>query len=222
MMRCGTPSSSASALACASSRALGRAAEHDPPQLRDRALLDQPQQRAGAPDLDVVGMGAEREHADGLRLRTIQQQLEHQPAAAIAMSRSTRRPESQTSHGAVPSLVELFQALLVLQRVHRRPEAGVTLTDELIGLHQPTERLLDEVLTWLELIEQLGPHDEVPAVDPDVRRGHIADPVDEPTFVHRNDVEAVVGRTARKLAVTPAALVRSIIAGRSASVSVSP
>ena len=40
--------------------------------------------------------------------------------------------------------------------------------------HQPVQRLLDEVLAGTQAVEELGPHDEVTAVDPDVGAGDVA------------------------------------------------
>ena len=92
----------------------------------------------------------------------------------------------------VAVLVQPLEPLLVLERVHRRPEAMVLLREHLALRHQTMERLLDHVLAGPDLVEQLRPHDEVAAVDPDVGLGHVAQLADGAAVVHRENVEAVV------------------------------
>ena len=109
------------------------------------------------------------------------------------MSPSSRRLGSHTCHGRGAVLVEQLEALLVLQRVHRRPEPGVALRHELLALHEPAERLVDQVFPGPDLVQHLGPHHEVAAVDPDVRARDVGDVVHVSAAVHVDDVEAVVG-----------------------------
>src|SRR5688572_2152572 len=69
---------------------------------------------------------------------------------------ATRIPDLPRG-GAV--LVQRLEALLVLERVHRRPEAVVTLGQDLLVLHEPRERLVDQVLARSDVVDDLGAHD---------------------------------------------------------------
>src|SRR5206468_5666223 len=46
--------------------ALGLSGQHDPTDLRNRSMLDQPEDSPPTPDLDVVRMGSDREQPKGL------------------------------------------------------------------------------------------------------------------------------------------------------------
>ena len=131
--RLGAPSRSASALASRLGGALAVAAEHDPADLGDRALLDQLQDRAAAADLDVVGVGAEREQARraGRRAAPSRAAASGEAPLATAPTCGARLELFQSSHGACAALVQVLEPLLVLERVHRRPEALVRLGEQL-------------------------------------------------------------------------------------------
>ncbi len=102
------------------------------------------------------------------------------------------RSGSHTCHGALPLLVQRLQPLLVLERVHRRPEPLVALSEDLPRRQQPLQRFLDEVLARAKLVEELPAEDEVAAVDPDVGPHHVAHGPNPPVRLHRDHVEAVV------------------------------
>src|SRR4051795_12577137 len=55
------------------------------------------------------------------------------------------------------------EAILLLQRVHRRPEALVAVRDQPARGDQPAERLLDELLTLLEGVEDAVGGDQLRA-----------------------------------------------------------
>ena len=72
-----------------------------------------------------------------------------------------------------------LQVVLVLQGVHRRPEALVRIGDQLAALDQALERLFDELFAVVDVVEDLAAEDEEPAVDPELRAGDVLDPADE-------------------------------------------
>src|SRR3954453_3459816 len=101
------------------------------------------------------------------------------------------------------------EAVLLLQRVHRRPEALVAIRDQLARRDQPAERLLDELLTLLEVVEDVVAEDQVAAVDPQGAVVHRPDVGDRPVGVRLEDVggEARLdGEHARDLALALDAL----------------
>ena len=70
---------------------------------------------------------------------------------------------------ANPALIEqILKDLLVLQGVHRPPEAFVLEGHQLVVLDQTLKRCLDQFLTRLDVIEHLLAHNEETAVDPHV------------------------------------------------------
>src|SRR6266487_19887 len=74
---------------------------------------------------------------------------------------------------------QLLQRLVDHQRVHRRPEAGVRVGDQLALLDQPLERLDHQLLTLVEIVEDVPPEDEVAAVDPQPGALDVADAGDQ-------------------------------------------
>src|SRR3954453_16685758 len=80
------------------------------------------------------------------------------------------------------------EAVLLLERVHRRPEALVAIRDQLARRDQPAERLLDELLTLLEVVEDVVAEDQVAAVDPQGAVVHRPDAGDRPVRVRLEDV----------------------------------
>ena len=89
------------------------------------------EQRPPAADLDVVRMTADREDAPNGRVAPPSARLEHQPRSA---------PRGARARDASPLEHDRVEILLVLDRVHRRPEAVVAVHDQLASLRQP-ERL---------------------------------------------------------------------------------
>src|SRR5262245_48846063 len=71
--------------------------------------------------------------------------------------------------GCVAARAQILQHLPVLERVHRAPEARVLVRQQLALRDQPAERLLDEILAVLDVVEDLLPEDEEAPVGPDVR-----------------------------------------------------
>ena len=82
--------------------ALPFTAEDDPVDLVQTSVPDEVHQRAGAADFDVVGVGADCQHAVGRGVRPFEAHAEHYMDTASASPPWTRRPGSQTCHGAVP------------------------------------------------------------------------------------------------------------------------
>ena len=89
---------------------------------------------------------------------------------------------SSLRHGAAAALVERVELLLVLDRVHRLPEALVGVGDQLFSLDQALEGLLHELLAGVDVVEHVPPKDEEPAVDPDVRLLDVLDRVNNPVL----------------------------------------
>src|SRR5262245_17436627 len=92
--------------------------------------------------------------------------------------------------GGVAPGVQVLELLLVLERVHAAPVALVLVTDQLLLVDEPAERLFHQFLPVPHVSEDLGPEDEEAPVDPQaglVDRAHAADHV----AVERNDVAAL-------------------------------
>ena len=112
---------------------------------------------------------ADREHAPQGRI-----------AARDASTRITRAVDSAASrptwrHGARPDVEQPLEPLPVLDRVHRPEEPFVAIRDHFAARNELRERLLDELVARLDPVEDLAPHDEEAAVDPDARRVHVLD-----------------------------------------------
>ena len=136
----------------------------DTRSLLDRASGSCPRSRSRCrPDgRRSQGAGAAPRRADPTGVGNISPTL-REPRDVNAPDRA-----SQSCHGAVPFSCRTLEPLLVLERVHRRPEALVALGQQLPGGEQSMERLLHEVLAGPQLVEDLRAQHEVAAVDPDV------------------------------------------------------
>ena len=77
-----------------------------------------------------------------------------------------RRSAEPPGHAAL--LDHVLEDFLVLQGVHRAPEALMLEGKQLIRLDQPAERRLDQFLAILEVVEDLGAEDEEAAIDPEI------------------------------------------------------
>src|SRR5262245_54795071 len=69
-----------------------------------------------------------------------------------------RRPAETPGHAAL--LDHVLEDLLVLEGVHRAPETFMLEGKQLIGLDQPSERRLDQLIAILEVVEDFGAEDE--------------------------------------------------------------
>ncbi len=105
--------------------------------------------------------------------------------------RQASRSWSQTAHGGVPPSYISSSVLLVLERVHRRPEAVVPEGHQPALLDQPPERLLDELLALADVVEDLPAEDEVAAVDPGRALANVADRLHRASVVGLHEVERV-------------------------------
>ena len=81
--------------------------------------------------------------------------------------------------------------LLVLDRVHRLPEALVAVREQLSVLYQPAERPDDEILSWVDVPEDVAAEDEETAVDPDVCLLHVVDRPDRAVGVGVDDMQVL-------------------------------
>src|SRR6185437_13574155 len=88
------------------------------------------------------------------------------------------------------SLDQILQTLLVLERVHRPPEAFMPDGHELVGLDQPTERRLDQLVAIGHVVEDLLSEDEESAIDPEVGVLAAAQPADLPASVDVHQMQA--------------------------------
>src|SRR4029453_4429979 len=61
----------------------------------------------------------------------------------------------------------------VLECVHRAPEPVVFISQQLTSLQQPLKGLMDELFAIPDVIEDLAPEDEEPAIDADWRFGDV-------------------------------------------------
>src|SRR5712692_5577245 len=91
--------------------------------------------------------------------------------------------------GAVPVLEKRVELLLVLQRVHRFPEALIVICDQLLPGDQSLEGLLHQVLALSDVIEDVPPKDKVSAVHPEVRARALLNPADAVRLVQLDEME---------------------------------
>ena len=151
-------------------------------------LARQGEQRPAAPDLDVVGVAADREHAPQRRPAAGEREREHQAGLGSCSSwRPTLAP------GRAARLVQPLEPLPVLDRVHRPEEALVREGDDLAAGDQPRERLLDELVSRLDPVEQLAAAHEEAAVDPHVGVAHVLDRRDDSLLVRDHAVRVELG-----------------------------
>src|SRR5206468_12699572 len=69
--------------------------------------------------------------------------------------------------GRLAPRVQLFELLLVLERVHAAPVTLVLVGQQLLLCDQPLERLLDQLLARLDVVEDFGAEGEEAPVNPD-------------------------------------------------------
>src|SRR5579883_20645 len=92
--------------------------------------------------------------------------------------------------GHRPPLDQILEALLVLERVHRPPEAFMPDRHELVGLDQPAERRLHQLVAVGHVVEDLLSEDEEAAIDPQVGILAAAQPLDLSAFVDIDQMQA--------------------------------
>ncbi len=93
-------------------------------------------------------------------------------ARASASGRLRDRAGSDPEPRSSSRFEQAFEPLPILDRVHRAEEAVVHVYADLFPRDQPRERLLDELVPRLDLVEHVSAHHEEAAVDPDVRSVH--------------------------------------------------
>ncbi|HEY7763785.1 MAG TPA: hypothetical protein VIB38_02240, partial [Aestuariivirgaceae bacterium] len=87
---------------------------------------------------------------------------------------------------------EILEHFLILQRIHRTPEAFMFEGQELIVLHQSAKRFLDQLLAIVQIFEDVPAKNEEPAIDPKIgilRRSYI---VHFSSLIHLNEMQAEV------------------------------
>src|SRR6476659_8046608 len=122
-----------------------------------------------------------------------------------------RRPAETPGHAAL--LDHVLEDLLVLQRVHRAPETFMLEGKQLIGLDQPPERRLDQLIAILEVIEDLRAEDEEAAIDPQIGILGSAQAVDLAARLHIDEMQAE-GRAHREETGDLAACLEGLNHGR--------
>ena len=128
-------------------------------------------------------LGCARVSARSVPPQPISMSSAWQPIARTRRSRAAVRREREpehlvrttsrsrgASHGMSPLFDDRVEVLLVLDRVHRRPEAVVGDTRSCSPSAGETRGLVHDVLAGLQLVEDLRPEDEEASVDPHVRR----------------------------------------------------
>ena len=90
--------------------------------------------------------------------------------------------------GWVARLVEVLEALAILDRVHRAKEPFVRVRDQLALVDQASERLFHELVARLDHVEDPPLQDQEAAVDPDVGAAQLLDGGDVPLPVGRDHV----------------------------------
>ena len=119
----------------------------------------------------------------------------------------------------VAAFDHFLEHLPVSERVHGSPESFILVCHELAALDEALEGLIDQLLSFADVVEYLVAENEVPAVDPDlgllIRRASGA-----PCPCSSNSARWKVsgGWTAMKQPILPLFLKRSIISGSGASV----
>src|SRR5262249_53417967 len=78
--------------------------------------------------------------------------------------------------------------LLVLEGVHAGPEAVVPVRDELPAFEEAPERLIQQLLAVLDVVEDALSESKVAAVDTEIRSIDVDDRRDQPISVRRDEV----------------------------------
>ena len=140
-------------------------AQHRPVHVQTHAASDPAEDRCAGADFDVVRMSANAKNGQALT-RTCKFNELH----PIFLSASTEAgPGGRTEEpGHRAFLDEVLEYLLVLQRIHRAPEAFVLEGHELVGFDQALEWRLDQFIAFAHVVEYLLAEDEEAAVDPEI------------------------------------------------------
>src|SRR5207245_1197803 len=88
--------------------------------------------------------------------------------------------------------VQVLDALLVLGRVHREPEAVVVVSQELVVAHQSLKRLKHQLVAVLDVIEDITAEDEEAAVHPESGLRDVAETADTAAVLRGHEVVAQV------------------------------
>src|SRR5262245_17566791 len=88
--------------------------------------------------------------------------------------------------------VHRIEGLLVLERVHARPEPVVAIGEQLPFHDQAMEGFLDELLAVLDVAEDVLLEGEVTAVDQDTGVGDVADAGHDAVRLQRHDMKCLI------------------------------
>src|ERR671911_3155717 len=94
---------------------------------------------------------------------------------------------------ALSRAVEVLKPGPFLQCVHRRPEAVVWDGEHATVAGRTCVGVHDEVLPLVQVVEDVLPENEVPAVDPHLHIGHWREPGDPRRAVYVDDMKGVLG-----------------------------
>ena len=175
-------------------QAVGRAAclpfalvirtEHHPVDSHARLPRQQDHQRAAAADLDVVGVGAEAQDTGYRQAGVADHQHARYPTAGL--DPGWLPPELP---GRVALSMPRFEGLLILEGVHRLPVAEVPMRQQLALGDEPLERLHDEFVAGMDVVEDLAAEREVAGVEPDRRVGERLDRGAQSVIGHARHME---------------------------------
>ena len=173
-------------------------AEHDPVTATSGARCVSASRVAPHP-ISMSSAWAPRASTRRALRRAGEREAEHQRRRGVG------RPSADAPPGSVAALRERVEPLLVLDRVHRLPEARRTGTRAArLASISRANGSIDELLAGVDLVEDVAPEHEEAAVDPHVRLLHVLDrarrrrPSSACTTCALN-----IGRTERKRPVLP-------------------
>src|SRR4026209_453273 len=115
-------------------------------------------------------------------------------------SRTLRTGRAALPHGprCIRPGVHVVECLLVLERIHRRPEPLIAIPSQPSESDQSLERLLDEFFAVLHGVEDLTLEHEEPAIDQNSGIADVANVPDPVSLTERHDVEALAGADAEE------------------------
>src|SRR5262245_58969033 len=87
--------------------------------------------------------------------------------------------------------IQVLEHLFVLKRIHRHPEAVVTIRCKLSFLDETMKRLLDQFLAVVKIFEDLTAKYEVAAVDVNPGARYVLYSGDLMSIAHRDDMKGV-------------------------------
>jgi len=78
--------------------------------------------------------------------------------------------------GSLTAFEKLVDVLAIFECVHRRPEALMTIAEQLVLSNKAPERLFDELVAWLHVVEDVAPEHHAIFDELAAMRGRISGP----------------------------------------------